>query len=77
MVHNELPVKYAGYLARKYDFHPGLLRYEDYIRLGGEETYPTLLKTCGFITRAERDYILEGEYIADAKTFLLKEDKGI
>lgn len=77
MINGEVPVRFAGYLARKYDFHPALLRYEDYIRLGGRESYETLLKTCGFITRAERDYVLEGKRVTDIKSFLVKEDASI
>lgn len=77
MINVDIPVRFAGYFARRFDFHPAILRYEDYIRLGGRESYETLLKTCGFITRAERDYVLEGKRVTDIKSFLAKEDASI
>lgn len=65
-----IPVRYASYLARKHDFHPALLRYKDYLALGGRKTYEELVRSCSMLSRKDKEYILEGTYPKDHEQFL-------
>lgn len=75
LMRQEVPIKYAGYLGRKYGFHPALLNYEDYVVVGGEQEYKDLFSG-KFFSKEEMEYILDGK-VPDGKKIVTKSDKGM
>lgn len=73
-----IPLKYAGYLGRKWGFNPALLRYEDYV-LGSLRpiTFDVMLDETKFFDEADKRYILKAKFIRDSMKYLRIKDKEI
>lgn len=75
--HTGVPINYAGYLGRKFKFHPAILCYESYIRLRYKPVpYRELFKTTNFFDERQVRYILDGTYIEDPAKFLRIQDRN-
>ena len=74
---DRLAVKYAGFLGRKFSFHPGLLKYETYTQLVEKpQEYSALLSSAKFLVPADRKYILGGDRISSIDKHLKSLDEG-
>lgn len=75
--HIGVPINYAGYLGRKFKFHPAILCYESYIRLRYKPVdYDELFSTTKFFDARDIRYILDGTYIKDPAKFLRIQDRN-
>lgn len=78
-----LPIKYAGYLGRKYNFNPAILAHESYLLMTRDPKSPTryedivILGGCDFFSPEDQQYILAGTYIKDPVRFLRIHDKEV
>lgn len=70
----DLPLRYASYIGRKHNIPVGLLRYEDYVLLGGESLFGDLLEDLSLL---EQQYIQGGKGPALPKTIRSLNDKEI
>lgn len=73
-----VPLRYAGYLGRKYNFSPALLAYETHLILshGKPTTYEQLLDKVNLFSKEEKEYILRGSY-EDASKFIKGFDQEV
>lgn len=78
----DIPVKYAGFLGRKWGFHPGILAYPEWLVF--ETPYSALEYSSlvdddayTFFTGEDIEYILEGTYLKDPVKYLRLLDKKI
>lgn len=69
-----IPVKMAGYLGRKFGFHPALLNHETYLNYESVRLRAFIVKSRLFTTEDEQ-YILEGIHIENPDRFIEKLDK--
>lgn len=76
-VEEVVPIKYAGFLARKHKFHPGLLNYKLYLLMGGEFSFDKLLNETNFFNKYDKHYILKGFCIKELSDFLKQTDKEV
>lgn len=81
LVQSGIPVKYAGFLGRKFGFHPAVLAYEKWIEFIGntKETllYDNIVQSSPYFTRDDAEYILKGSYIKDPVKHLRLLDKKV
>lgn len=83
-VHNMLttgvPASYAGYLGRKFGFHPGVLAFESLLNVVLKTIdidYAELVDWNDFFDHQDRKYILAGKYIKDPAKYLRQKDKQV
>jgi len=75
---NRIAVKYAGFLGRKFNFHPGLLKYETYMHMVSDPLeYAALIESAKFLVPADRRYILDGLRVSNVKKHLKTLDQGL
>lgn len=76
-----LPLKYAGYLGRKYNFNPALLAYEQYIQFTqctkNILPYVDTVASTDLFSKDDQEYILGGTYIKDPVKYLRQLDKKV
>jgi hypothetical protein len=73
-----LPLRYAGYLGRKFSFCPGLLSFESYLQTTCKPAgVDELLSDTLFFNAKEKSYIRDGSYIRNVREYLKGIDKEI
>lgn len=77
MITQIIPLKWAAYFGRIYSFHPGLMRFGDYILLGGDRAYSQLLQSTHHFNSLDKQYILGGQHIQNVKQFIRDCNKNI
>lgn len=71
-----IPLRYASYLANKFEYHPALLAYETYLLVTqqnfGKEAvlYKEFLDQQNFFNESDKRYILNGTFITNPVKFL-------
>jgi len=79
-MHEGIPLKYAGYLGRRFGYPPALLTYETELqtRMKSEYMpYKQFLSIQDYFNAEDIKYILAGEHIKDPARFLALKDKEI
>lgn len=75
-----VPVSYAGFLGRKFGFHPGILNFIallDIMQNATKISYEKLVRASEFFAEDDQTYILSGTYLKDPAKYLRQHDKNL
>lgn len=71
------PLKYVGFLHRKFGIASALLDYKTAVILGETSSYETLLNKADFFSGRDKKYVLQGSFIRNCKIFAKASDETI